>query len=56
MRYLLSIIAVLLIITWLIGFAGYNTGGTIHILLVFAVILLIIKFFRKEIFFKRFSN
>ncbi len=38
MRYLLYIVAVLLIVGWLIGFVGYHAGGLIHILLVIALI------------------
>jgi hypothetical protein len=44
MGNLLYIIAVILIIGWAIGFLGYNVGGgLIHILLVIAVIMIVIK-------------
>ena len=43
MGNLLYIIAVILIIGWLVGFIGYNTGGLIHVLLVIAVIAIILR-------------
>ncbi len=43
MGNILYIIAVILIIGWLIGFVGYNTGGIIHILLVIAIIAIILR-------------
>jgi predicted ferric reductase len=43
MRYLLYIVAVLLIIGWLIGFVGYHAGGLIHILLVIAIIAVLLN-------------
>ncbi|MFO7829061.1 MAG: lmo0937 family membrane protein [Bacteroidales bacterium] len=43
MKNLLYIIAVILIIAWAIGFIGYSAGGIIHLLLVIAVIVIIIK-------------
>jgi uncharacterized membrane protein YtjA (UPF0391 family) len=43
MKNLLYIIAVILIIAWAIGFLGFNAGGLIHVLLVIAVIVIIIK-------------
>ncbi|MDZ4682866.1 MAG: lmo0937 family membrane protein [Saprospiraceae bacterium] len=43
MGNLLYIIAVILIIGWLIGFVGYNAGGLIHILLVIAVIVVLLR-------------
>lgn len=43
MGNLLYIIAVILVIGWLIGFVGYNAGGLIHILLVIAVIVVLLK-------------
>jgi hypothetical protein len=46
MVYLLYIIAGILVIAWAIGFIGYNTGGFIHILLLIAVIVLIIRLFQ----------
>lgn len=43
MGYLLYIIALVLIISWAIGFFAYSTGGIIHVLLVIAVIAVIIR-------------
>jgi hypothetical protein len=44
MGNLLYIIVVILIIAWLIGFVGYHAGGSlIHLLLVIAVIVLVVK-------------
>jgi Ca2+-dependent lipid-binding protein len=38
MRDLISIIIVLLIIGWLVGYFAFSIGGLIHILIVLAVI------------------
>ncbi len=43
MGNLLYIIAVILIIGWLIGFVGYSAGGLIHILLVIAIIVILLR-------------
>jgi hypothetical protein len=43
MGNLLYVIAVILVIGWAIGFLGYAAGGVIHLLLVVAVILFLIK-------------
>lgn len=43
MGNLLYIIAVILIISWAIGFLGYSAGGLIHILLVIAVIAIVLR-------------
>lgn len=43
MGNLLYIVAVILVIGWLIGFIGYSVGGFIHILLVIAVIVIILR-------------
>jgi hypothetical protein len=43
---LLEILAVILIIGWLGGFAFHVGGGLIHILLAVAVILFLARFFR----------
>jgi len=43
MGNLLYIIAVVLIISWAIGFIGYHAGGLIHILLVIAIIAVILR-------------
>ncbi len=47
MGNLLYIIAVILIIGWAIGFFGYAAGGLIHILLVIAIILFLLKVIRR---------
>jgi hypothetical protein len=43
MGNLLYVIAVLLVIGWLIGFVGYSAGGLIHVLLVIAVIVVVLR-------------
>jgi hypothetical protein len=43
MGNLLYIIAVILVISWAIGFLGYHAGGIIHILLVIALISVILR-------------
>jgi len=43
MGNLLYIIAVVLVIAWLIGFIGYSAGGLIHILLVIAVVVVLLR-------------
>ena len=48
MGNLLYVIAVILIIIWAVGYFGYAAGGLIHILLVIAVIVLLLKFIRRE--------
>jgi hypothetical protein len=40
---LLYTIVVILIIGWLIGFFGFHVGGLIHVLLVIAVIVLLVR-------------
>lgn len=40
---LLYVVAVLLVITWAIGFIGYNSRGIIHVLLVIAVIAVLLR-------------
>ncbi len=44
---LLEIIAVVLVIAWLGGFALHIAGGLIHILLVVAVVLFLLRFLRR---------
>lgn len=39
----LYIIAVVLIIAWLIGLVGYSAGGLIHVLLVIAIIVILLR-------------
>lgn len=43
MGNLLYLIAVILIIAWAIGFLAYGTGGLLHILLVIAVIVIVLR-------------
>ena len=43
MGNLLNIIIAFLIIGWLVGFVGYNAGGLIHLLLVIAVIVILVR-------------
>jgi hypothetical protein len=43
MGNLLYLFAVILVIAWLIGFVGYSSGGIIHILLVIAVIVVLLR-------------
>ncbi|MFA6393054.1 MAG: lmo0937 family membrane protein [Candidatus Paceibacterota bacterium] len=46
---MLTTIAVVLLILWLVGFIGFHViGGFIHILLVIAVILFLIRIIRGE--------
>jgi len=46
---MLTTIAVILLILWLLGFIGFHVlGGFIHILLVIAVILFLIRIIRGE--------
>ncbi len=44
MGNLLYIIAVILVISWLIGSYGYGAGGLIHSLLVIAIIAVLVNF------------
>ncbi len=44
MGNILYIIAVILIIGWLVGFFAFHAGGLIHILLVIALIVVIVRF------------
>ncbi|CAN5694899.1 hypothetical protein BH11BAC1_BH11BAC1_04870 [soil metagenome] len=43
MGNLLYIVAVLLILFWAIGFFAYSAGGIIHILLVIAIIVVLLR-------------
>lgn len=43
MGNLLYIIAVILLISWAIGFLGFHAGGIIHILLVIAIIAVLLR-------------
>lgn len=44
---ILETIALILVILWLGGFAFHIAGGLIHILLVVALIVFIMRFFRN---------
>jgi hypothetical protein len=46
MGNLLYVIAVILVIAWAIGFLGYHAGGIIHILLVIAIVVILLKVIR----------
>jgi hypothetical protein len=43
MGNILNILIVVLIIAWLIGFFGYQAGGIIHVLLVIAIIVVLVR-------------
>ncbi|MBK5286823.1 MAG: lmo0937 family membrane protein [Bacteroidia bacterium] len=43
MGSLLYIIAVILLISWAIGFFAYSAGGIIHLLLVIAIIAIVLR-------------
>lgn len=43
MGNLLYVLAVILIVGWLLGMFAFNAGGFIHILLVIAVIIFLVK-------------
>ncbi len=43
MRSLLYLVAVILVIGWALGFFVYSAGGLIHILLVIAVIVILLR-------------
>lgn len=47
MGNLLYVIAVIILIFWAIGFFGYALGGLIHLLLVLALILVVVRLFRR---------
>ncbi|TAL51303.1 MAG: lmo0937 family membrane protein [Chitinophagaceae bacterium] len=43
MGNLLYIVAVILIIGWLVGFFAFNAGSIIHVLLVIAIIVILLR-------------
>ena len=45
---LLNIIVVILLILWLGGFALHIAGGFIHILLVIAIVVFLLRFIKRE--------
>ncbi len=48
MGNILYIIAVILVIGWLIGFIGYGMGGMLHILLVIALVVVLLRIIRGQ--------
>ncbi len=48
MRNILYLIAVILVITWALGFFAYSAGGLIHILLVIAIISILLGIIRRK--------
>ena len=48
MNNLLYVIAIILIISWAVGFFAYGTGGLLHILLVIAVIVIILNLMKRR--------
>jgi hypothetical protein len=46
---ILEIIAVILLIAWLGGFALNLVGNAVHILLVLAIIVFVLRFFRRAV-------
>ncbi len=47
MGNLLYVIAVIILIFWAIGFFAYADGGLIHLLLVLALILIVVRLFKR---------
>jgi len=43
MGNILYIVAVILVITWAVGFLGFHAGGIIHVLLVIAIIAVLLR-------------
>jgi len=43
MGNLLYVVAVILLISWAVGFVGFHAGGIIHVLLVIALIAVILR-------------
>lgn len=39
----LYVVAVILVIGWLVGFLGFHAGGLIHVLLVIAVVVVLLR-------------
>ncbi len=50
MKNLLTIIAIILVITWAIGYLGYHAGGIIHLLLVIAIVSILLRIIRGDKF------
>jgi hypothetical protein len=49
MRNLFYAILIIILVSWAIGFIGYNAGALIHLLLVIAVILVIIGIIKRGV-------
>lgn len=45
MRRTLNLVGGTMFITWIVGYLGYNGGGSTHILLVSAIVVFLIKAF-----------
>lgn len=45
---LLELIVIILLISWLFGFAVFNVGGLIHVLLVIAIVVILIRVIRGQ--------
>lgn len=43
MGNILYVVAILFVIAWIIGIIGYGAGGIVHILLVIAVIVILLR-------------
>jgi hypothetical protein len=43
MNNLLYVIAVILIVVWAVGYLGLHSPGIIHVLLVFALVIIIVR-------------
>ena len=48
MRNLIYIIIVILVLSWVVGFIAYNSGGIIHGLLIIAVVLIFFDLFKRR--------
>ncbi len=48
MRNILYLVAVVLVITWALGFFAYSAGGLIHILLIIAVISILLGIIKRK--------
>lgn len=48
MRNLLFIVAVIFVVGWLVGIVGFQVGGAIHLLLVFAIIAVLINAIQEK--------
>lgn len=46
---LLEILAVILLIAWVGGFAFHVAGGLIHLLLIAAIVIFALRFFRAAV-------